>query len=130
MLSCCHLCIQPVSLISCADVHPNPRFILPNGEELEYGSRAEVGEAESVSDNWLGRPALTATVRLLSCAFFGKVIRRHDTGMGESYMDGDYEVGSDELIIQSGPGHAWQVEHVQLPAQSGMDAGESGAASG
>lgn len=31
-------------------------------------------------------------MRLLSCAFFRKVVTRHDTGMGESYMDGDYEV--------------------------------------
>lgn len=31
-------------------------------------------------------------MRLFSCAFFRKVVCRHDTGMGESYMDGDYEV--------------------------------------
>ena len=31
-------------------------------------------------------------MRLISCAFFRKVVSRHDTGMGESYMDGDYEV--------------------------------------
>ena len=31
-------------------------------------------------------------MRLFDCAFFRKVVTRHDTGMGESYMDGDYEV--------------------------------------
>lgn len=25
-------------------------------------------------------------------AFFRKVVLRHDTGLGEAYMDGDYEV--------------------------------------
>jgi hypothetical protein len=25
-------------------------------------------------------------------AFFSKIVMRHDTGIGESYMDGDYEV--------------------------------------
>lgn len=83
-----------MSPLSSPAVPADPRFILPNGEELEYGSRAEVGDAEAEGDNWQGRPALTATVRLLSCAFFRKVITRHDTGMGESYMDGDYEVGA------------------------------------
>lgn len=34
----------------------------------------------------------SATMRLFSCAFFRKVVTRHDTGMGESYMDADYEV--------------------------------------
>ena len=43
-------------------------------------------------EEWRGRPRLAATVRLFSAAFFRKVIARHDTGMGESYMDGDWEV--------------------------------------
>ena len=116
----CHLCSHSMSCISHPAVPHDSRFILPNGEELEYGSSAEVGEAEAESDNWQGRPALTATVRLLSCAFFRKVITRHDTGMGESYMDGDYEVGSAEWNVRHRPGHAWQIEHMQSPAQSSM----------
>ncbi len=43
-------------------------------------------------EEWRGKPRLAATVRLFSVAFFRKVITRHDTGMGESYMDGDWEV--------------------------------------
>ena len=43
-------------------------------------------------EEWWGRPRRAATIRLFSYAFFGKIITRHDTGMGESYMDGDYEV--------------------------------------
>lgn len=37
----------------------------------------------------LGR--LDATVRVLRWDFFSKVVTRHDTGMGEAYMDGDFE---------------------------------------
>jgi len=44
------------------------------------------------SEEWRGKPRLAATVRLFSASFFRKVITRHDTGMGESYMDGDWEV--------------------------------------
>ena len=40
----------------------------------------------------MGRPGLAATVRVLSLAFFRKIVTRHDTGLGEAYMDGDYEV--------------------------------------
>lgn len=40
----------------------------------------------------MGAPNRKAVVRLFNAAFFRKVIARHDTGMGESYMEGDYEV--------------------------------------
>ncbi len=40
----------------------------------------------------MGKPGLSATVRVLSMAFFRKVITRHDTGLGEAYMDADFEV--------------------------------------
>ena len=66
------------------------RLILPNGEELVYGSPAPPvgGQAEA----WRGRPPLNATVRIYDVSFFRKIITRHDTGLGESYMDGDFEV--------------------------------------
>ena len=38
------------------------------------------------------QPRLAATVRVLSMAFFRAVVLRHDTGLGEAYMDGHYEV--------------------------------------
>lgn len=66
------------------------RFILPNGEELHYGSpKPPVGGEKEA---WRGRPPLDATIRIYDASFFRKVISRHDTGLGESYMDGDYEV--------------------------------------
>lgn len=42
----------------------------------------------------MGKPGLSATVRVLRMAFFRKVITRHDTGLGEAYMDGDFVVRS------------------------------------
>ena len=39
-----------------------------------------------------GPVALEATVRVLDMVFFRKVVLRHDTGLGEAYMDGDFEV--------------------------------------
>ena len=33
-------------------------------------------------------------MRVLDMAFFRKVVLRHDTGLGEAYMDGDFEVHS------------------------------------
>ncbi len=32
-------------------------------------------------------------MRVLHMAFFRRIISRHDTGLGEAYMDEDYEVG-------------------------------------
>lgn len=46
-------------------------------------------------EEWRQRPRQAAVIRLFSYAFFNKIIMRHDTGMGEAYMDGDYEVSSD-----------------------------------
>ena len=43
-------------------------------------------------EEWRQRPRQAAVIRLFSYTFFNKIIMRHDTGMGESYMDGDYEV--------------------------------------
>ncbi|PSC74866.1 cyclopropane-fatty-acyl-phospholipid synthase [Micractinium conductrix] len=68
------------------------RIILPNGDELCYGDAAKTAAPVPKGEEWRGRPALSATVRLFNVSFFRKVITRHDTGMGESYMDGDYEV--------------------------------------
>lgn len=48
----------------------------------------------AAEEEWMGKPGLSATVRLLRMAFFRKVITRHDTGLGEAYMDGDFEVFS------------------------------------
>lgn len=68
------------------------RLVLPNGDELAYGSDATAAPPVPAGDEWRGRPRLAATVRIFSPTFFRKVITRHDTGMGESYMDGDFEV--------------------------------------
>ena len=38
-------------------------------------------------------------MRVLDMAFFRKVVLRHDTGLGEAYMDGDYEVCSSSMKL-------------------------------
>lgn len=43
-------------------------------------------------DQWRGAPALKATIRLFNMKIFRKCVLRYDTGLGESYMDGDFEV--------------------------------------
>ena len=81
--------------------------ILPNGEQLDYGSKS--GEKDSGSsgaststsspsassdpltapltrpgEEWRGAPVRRATLRIVDAAFFRKVIMRHDTGLGVS----------------------------------------------
>lgn len=48
--------------------------------------------ARSPGEEWRGRPDLKCTVRVYNMDFFRKIVLRHDVGMGEAYMDGDYEV--------------------------------------
>ena len=71
-------------------------------------------------EEWRGKPRLAATVRLFRAAFFRKVITCHDTGMGESYMDGDWEVrtgqdGSNQAVPD---GHVLKLHlHGEQPAR-------------
>ena len=48
-------------------------------------------------DRWLGKPPLHATVRVFEMSFFRKIITRHDTGLGEAYMDDDFDVRTTAL---------------------------------
>lgn len=82
------------------------RFILPNGEELHYGTEPAKAAANGHSagkttefSGWEGRPALCSTVRVFDWEFFGKVVVKHDTGLGESYMDDDYEVDNPAALM-------------------------------
>lgn len=63
------------------------RMILPNGTELHYGSESTVAAPVARGEEWRGRPALKATLRVYSMEFFRKMVIRHDSGMGEAYMD-------------------------------------------
>ncbi|KAK9821949.1 hypothetical protein WJX81_001503 [Elliptochloris bilobata] len=64
------------------------RLILPTGEERCYG---EEGVAACDRAPKGGRPPLAATVRVLRADFFRQVVARHDTGLGEAYMAGNFE---------------------------------------
>ena len=77
--------------------------ILPNGEQLDYGSRAGLSNSDPSSsssvfvsdpltapltrpgEEWRGAPVRRATLRVVDAAFFRKVITRHDTGLGVSF---------------------------------------------
>lgn len=73
------------------------RMILPTGYELHYGSDATSAAPVPVGEEWRGRPPLRATVRVMDMDFFRKVVLRHDVGLGEAYMAGDFEVDSQGL---------------------------------
>lgn len=52
------------------------RVVLPNGEEVVYGQKA---------------PGPEATLRILNPAFFKRCILHGEVGLGESYVDGEWE---------------------------------------
>ncbi|CAG9462248.1 unnamed protein product [Pedinophyceae sp. YPF-701] len=66
------------------------RVILPTGEERCYGGGLPDATEESEKERWWGKPALDCTVRVFDMDFFWKCITRHDTGVGEAWMDGDW----------------------------------------
>ncbi len=55
----------------CVHSYGDPHFVfsVPAGEE------------------WRGRPAPRATLRVFNMDFFRKIVLRHDTGLGEAYME-------------------------------------------
>ncbi|GAX82389.1 hypothetical protein CEUSTIGMA_g9817.t1 [Chlamydomonas eustigma] len=70
------------------------RVILPSGHELLYGSKDSVVVPGAKGDEWRGRPVPCATLRVFNFDFFRKIILRHDTGLGEAYMERDFETDS------------------------------------
>ena len=62
-----------------------------------------------MAKGWHVLPPLQATMRLIKYDFFRKIVIRHDTGLGESYMAGDYEV-----YAPSTPVISWHM-HVLVP---------------
>ncbi|KAG2447750.1 hypothetical protein HYH02_007208 [Chlamydomonas schloesseri] len=67
------------------------RIILPTGQELSYGSDDTTAAPVPKGEEWRGRPDLKCTLRVYNMDFFRKIVLRHDVGMGEAYMDGDFE---------------------------------------
>jgi len=51
------------------------------------------------------RPQPLATLRVLRADFFRRVITRHDIGLGEAYMEGDFEVRSAHPFPMAHPTH-------------------------
>ncbi|GFH08373.1 amino_oxidase domain-containing protein, partial [Haematococcus lacustris] len=69
------------------------RLILPNGSELSYGDKDYVHKVKA-GQEWRGLPEARATLRVYNMDFFRKIVMRHDTGLGEAYMDKDFEAGN------------------------------------
>jgi cyclopropane-fatty-acyl-phospholipid synthase len=68
------------------------RVILPNGYEKRYGSGLTPDLYPAAKDEWWGRPLPKCTLRVINLFnFVWKVSTRHDTGLGEAWMDGDIE---------------------------------------
>ena len=88
----CAPCLRLHLCGSCRTLLRTPSLTTTAPLYLVLLHHAEVASAAPPGEAWRGRPRVAATVRLFSPSFFRKVITRHDTGMGESYMDGDYEV--------------------------------------
>ena len=61
---------------------------------------------------WRGLPRREATLRVLRMDMFKKIVVKHDVGMGEAYMDGDYL--ADNMCM-----HAVRA----LQVQRGLDSG-------
>ena len=57
------------------------RMVLPTGEEVLYGLKS---------------PGPEATIRVINTAFFKKCILYGDVGLGESYVDGDWD--TDDIV--------------------------------
>ncbi|KAG1678525.1 hypothetical protein FOA52_014559 [Chlamydomonas sp. UWO 241] len=67
------------------------RIILPSGSELTYGSPDGCAVLGAKGEEWRGRPAPRATLHVFNFDFFKKAVTRHDTGLGEAYMERDFE---------------------------------------
>ncbi len=93
------------------------RVILPTGYELSYGDPEYVHEAPE-GEAWRGRPAPRATMRVFNMDFFKKVVVRHDTGLGEAYMDKVRSWGGG-LVVAAEVEWSWRVWGAGREAERG-----------
>lgn len=68
-------------------------MVLPDGTERVYGPGVKATDLPEKDDEWWGRPRPECTLRVINMDFAWKLITRHDTGLGEAWMDGD--IGED-----------------------------------
>ena len=65
---------------------------LPSGACIQYGSAGDTSPAVPSSPPWVGMPPKRCRVTVHNPQMFFRVITRHDTGLGEAYMHGDFTV--------------------------------------
>lgn len=64
---------------------------LPDGRAFEYGDSADVMPAMSSAPSWMELPPKQCAMVVHNTDMFFKVITRHDSGLGEAYMNGDFD---------------------------------------
>lgn len=65
---------------------------LPDGRVRTYGDRRSTSTAIPGAPEWRNMPPLRCTATVHNTDFFYKVMTRHDTGLGEAYMQNDFTV--------------------------------------
>ena len=65
---------------------------MPDGRERTYGDQTCRSTAIPGAPQWRQLPPLRCAVTIHNTDFFYKVMTRHDTGLGEAYMQNDYSV--------------------------------------
>ncbi|EKX37689.1 hypothetical protein GUITHDRAFT_165417 [Guillardia theta CCMP2712] len=68
------------------------RLIMPNGTEVVYGNPEQKYVEEEGGDEKKGRREVYhSRVRVFDCKFFHRIAKDTDIGLGESYMNGEFE---------------------------------------
>lgn len=64
------------------------RLVLPDGRQRTYGPGLSAADFPDKENEWWGRPLPDCTLRVINASGMWKVITKHDTGLGEAWMDG------------------------------------------
>jgi hypothetical protein len=68
------------------------KVTLPDGTVHEYGSASDVLPAVPHAPAWMELPPKKCHLTVKNGNMFFKIITRHDSGLGEAYMNGDFTV--------------------------------------
>ena len=71
-------------------VHGELELVLPDGTVQHYGGAGDTLPAVPAAPTWMGMPPKKSKMTVRNMDMFFKIITRHDTGLGEAYMAGDF----------------------------------------
>jgi cyclopropane-fatty-acyl-phospholipid synthase len=86
------------------------RLVLPDGSERVYGSAETAHSAVPGAPLWRALPPRRCTATVKRTDMFFKVITRHDSGLGEAFTAGDYEVDDLGAFLAVLTANARQIE--------------------